>query len=287
MARQQCEAMAGAQGHERRCTSTEIHFADRAGHRLCGHHYCHPAILWDEAPVEARRAAKAEAAAVKAAALEAAARAAVEAEARRVAQMEAEAAAAKAAAKAAAADEAAALRREAKREADRASNLRERLAAAEFLQDHGRRWTGDERHAWILAAQGQRREDAAAQRRARDDARRQAGLERRSAKAAAREARARADREERARRQDAERARAGEPRMKRQTRRSVSVRGITATRAEAYCAAVGIAVAAYVEGLLSADLDARGVPVPAEPRVIRYYPRPPRVAAPNSVEVAP
>lgn len=269
MARQQCEAMTGAQGHERRCPSTESHFADRAGHRLCGHHYCHPAILWDEAPVDVRRAAKEEAAALKAAALADATRAVVEAEARRVAQMEAEAAAAKAA-------EAAVMRREAKREADRASNLRERLAAAEFRQDNGRRWTGDERHAWILAAQGQRREDAAAQRRARDDARRQAGLERRAAKAAAKEAQAREGREKR--------ARSGEPRMKAQTRRSVSLRGITATRVEAYCAAAGIAVAAFVERLITADLDARGVPVPAEPRIIRYYPVPSRMAAQVSEE---
>lgn len=53
---------------------------------------------------------------------------------------------------------------------------------------------------------------------------------------------------------------------KRQTRRSVSLRGLTYQRLADYCAALGMSASGYLEELITADLDARGVPVPERVR---------------------
>lgn len=55
---------------------------------------------------------------------------------------------------------------------------------------------------------------------------------------------------------------------KRQTRRSISVKGITYQRLKNYCQAHGISVSGYLEEIIAEKLDAAGVPVPdyVEPR---------------------
>ena len=49
---------------------------------------------------------------------------------------------------------------------------------------------------------------------------------------------------------------------KRQTRRSISVKGITYQRLKDYCDATGCSVSGYLEEIIAEKLDAAGVPVP-------------------------
>jgi hypothetical protein len=49
---------------------------------------------------------------------------------------------------------------------------------------------------------------------------------------------------------------------KRQTRRSISVKGITYQRLKDYCEASGNSVSGYLEEIIAEKLDAAGVPVP-------------------------
>lgn len=55
---------------------------------------------------------------------------------------------------------------------------------------------------------------------------------------------------------------------KRQTRRSISVKGITYQRLKNYCEGQGLSVSGYLEDIISQRLDAANVPVPerVEPR---------------------
>ncbi len=55
---------------------------------------------------------------------------------------------------------------------------------------------------------------------------------------------------------------------KRQTRRSISVKGITYQRLTDYCEVRGVSVSGYLEEIIAEKLDAAGVPVPTrvEPR---------------------
>ena len=62
---------------------------------------------------------------------------------------------------------------------------------------------------------------------------------------------------------------------KRQTRRSISVKGITYQRLKDYCQAQGRSVSGYLEDIIAENLDAAGVPVPT-----RVEPAP----APKTVE---
>lgn len=56
---------------------------------------------------------------------------------------------------------------------------------------------------------------------------------------------------------------------KRQTRRSISVKGLTYQRLKNYCEAQGLSVSGYIEDIISQRLDAANVPVPE-----RVDPRP-------------
>ncbi len=49
---------------------------------------------------------------------------------------------------------------------------------------------------------------------------------------------------------------------KRQTRRSISVKGITYQRLKDYCDGQGKSVSGYLEELIATKLDAAGVPIP-------------------------
>ncbi len=49
---------------------------------------------------------------------------------------------------------------------------------------------------------------------------------------------------------------------KRQTRRSISVKGITYQRLKDFCEASGLSVSGYLEDIIAEKLDAAGVPVP-------------------------
>jgi hypothetical protein len=55
---------------------------------------------------------------------------------------------------------------------------------------------------------------------------------------------------------------------KRQTRRSISVKGITYQRLKNFCEAQGLSVSGYLEDIIASRLDAANVPVPerVEPR---------------------
>lgn len=63
---------------------------------------------------------------------------------------------------------------------------------------------------------------------------------------------------------------------KRQTRRSISVKGITYQRLKDFCEGQGVSVSGYLEEIIAEKLDAAGAPVPekVEPR-----PRPKAVDA--------
>lgn len=56
---------------------------------------------------------------------------------------------------------------------------------------------------------------------------------------------------------------------KRQTRRSISVKGITYQRLKNFCEEQSLSVSGYLEDIIAAKLDAANVPVPekVEPRV--------------------
>lgn len=58
---------------------------------------------------------------------------------------------------------------------------------------------------------------------------------------------------------------------KRQTRRSISVKGLTYQRLKNYCESQGISVSGYLEGLIATRLDEENVPVPekVEPRLTK------------------
>ncbi|MEE9382413.1 MAG: hypothetical protein V3V08_03250 [Nannocystaceae bacterium] len=49
---------------------------------------------------------------------------------------------------------------------------------------------------------------------------------------------------------------------KRQTRRSISVRGVTYQRLKNFCDAEGLSVSGYLEEIIAERLDAAGVPIP-------------------------
>jgi len=49
---------------------------------------------------------------------------------------------------------------------------------------------------------------------------------------------------------------------KRQTRRSISVKGITYQRLKDHCDTAGVSVSGYLEEIIAEKLDAAGVPVP-------------------------
>lgn len=55
---------------------------------------------------------------------------------------------------------------------------------------------------------------------------------------------------------------------KRQTRRSISVKGITYQRLKNFCEEQGLSVSGYLEQIIANNLDAQNVPVPerVEPR---------------------
>ncbi|MEX1368543.1 MAG: hypothetical protein AB1Z98_35770 [Nannocystaceae bacterium] len=67
---------------------------------------------------------------------------------------------------------------------------------------------------------------------------------------------------------------------KRQTRRSISVKGITYQRLKNFCETQGMSVSGYLEDIIAARLDEAHVPVPE-----RVDPRPePAVKAPHEKE---
>jgi hypothetical protein len=67
---------------------------------------------------------------------------------------------------------------------------------------------------------------------------------------------------------------------KRQTRRSISVKGITYQRLKDYCDAQSLSVSGYLEDIIAEKLDAAGVPVPT---VLK--PRPAREPAAEAEEI--
>lgn len=67
---------------------------------------------------------------------------------------------------------------------------------------------------------------------------------------------------------------------KRQTRRSISVKGITYQRLKDFCDANDKSVSGYLEEIISEKLDAAGVPVPT---VLK--PRPMRKSAAEAEEI--
>ena len=58
---------------------------------------------------------------------------------------------------------------------------------------------------------------------------------------------------------------------KRQTRRSISVRGITYQRLKNYCDARGLSISGFLEQLIAERMDAEGEPVPEK---VEHGPRP-------------
>ena len=66
---------------------------------------------------------------------------------------------------------------------------------------------------------------------------------------------------------------------KRQTRRSISIKGITYQRVKNHCEAEGISISGLLEVLLTEKMDEAGVPVPTavEPR------KPPPKPAPEEI----
>lgn len=67
---------------------------------------------------------------------------------------------------------------------------------------------------------------------------------------------------------------------KRQTRRSISVKGITYQRLKDHCDAQGCSVSGYLEEIIAEKLDAAGVPVPT---VLKPRPQPKQEAAPEEI----
>lgn len=58
---------------------------------------------------------------------------------------------------------------------------------------------------------------------------------------------------------------------RRQTRRSISVKGITYQWIKDHCDSEGISVSGYIEELVQEDLDKKGIP---KPTILRQKPRP-------------
>ncbi len=81
---------------------------------------------------------------------------------------------------------------------------------------------------------------------------------------------------------DAREPRAGErtDMAKRQTRRSISVKGITYQRLKDYCEACGLSVSGYLEEIIAEKLDAAGVPVPT---VVKQRPQPKLNSNPDEI----
>jgi hypothetical protein len=68
---------------------------------------------------------------------------------------------------------------------------------------------------------------------------------------------------------------------KRQTRRSISVKGITYQRLRNYCEAQNLSVSGYLEEIIAERLDGAGVPIPE-----RVDPRPEaQTKAPETEEI--
>lgn len=66
---------------------------------------------------------------------------------------------------------------------------------------------------------------------------------------------------------------------KRQTRRSISVKGITYQRLKNFCEDSGVSVSGYLEQIIADQLDARNVPVPE-----KVEPRPETASKPTNGE---
>ena len=62
---------------------------------------------------------------------------------------------------------------------------------------------------------------------------------------------------------------------KKQTRKSISVKGITYQRVKDHCDREGISVSGFLEEIIAAKLDALGVPVPTLLRPPPIRPAPP------------
>ena len=64
------------------------------------------------------------------------------------------------------------------------------------------------------------------------------------------------------------------PMAKRQTRRSISVKGITYQRLKNFCEEGGLSVSGYLEQIIADKLDSQNVPVPerVEPRPVAAKP---------------
>ncbi len=68
---------------------------------------------------------------------------------------------------------------------------------------------------------------------------------------------------------------------KRQTRRSISVKGITYQRLKGFCDDEGVSVSGLLEQLIATHLDARGVP--QEHKLLRSYPNTSPAETPEEV----
>ena len=71
---------------------------------------------------------------------------------------------------------------------------------------------------------------------------------------------------------------------KQQTRRSVSVKGITYQRLKDYCDATGKSVSGYLEDIVAEKLDAEGVPMPTE---LRPWPQKAEAELPSGNPIQP
>lgn len=74
---------------------------------------------------------------------------------------------------------------------------------------------------------------------------------------------------------------------KKQTRRSISVKGLTYQRLKAHCDAEGVSVSGYLEGIIQDSLDAVNAPVPKPPPKLVVAPEPPAPASPEPEEPPP
>ncbi len=63
---------------------------------------------------------------------------------------------------------------------------------------------------------------------------------------------------------------------KRQTRRSISVKGITYQRLKNYCESHEVSISGYLETIIAEHLDAEGVPVPEK---VEARPKPKAIRA--------
>lgn len=65
---------------------------------------------------------------------------------------------------------------------------------------------------------------------------------------------------------------------KKQTRRGISVKGLTHQRLKDYCDGIGKSVSGYLEELIAADMEAKGVPAHTVLRPPPHRPERPKVA---------